>query len=169
MNLTFVSIKSDMYFYGFYSIYVLFSVIISACQCQSIVNLRTNEVGYRLPNETSPESYEITIVTNIDKNNFTFSGTVVIHVRVLEVTSNITLHARQLTIESVKLESETRADVKLDLFVYDESTEFLTIPTVTQLEAGKLYTLTVKYTGELRTDYFGFYRSSYVNSSGHTR
>lgn len=152
-----------MYFYGFYFIIVLFSVFISACQSA------TNEVGYRLPNNTSPEHYEITLVTYIDENNFTFTGTVVIHVRALEKTPSITLHARQLTINSVKLESETRDDVKLDKFTYDKTTEFLTIPTMTQLEAGQKYVLTVQYTGELRADLFGFYRSSYVNSTGHTR
>lgn len=150
----------------FYCAIVAFSVLLSVCQ--SAVNITTNEVKFRLPNNTKPESYDIKLVTYFEEKNFTFSGTVAIDVRVLEATQNITLHVHELlSIESVKLESEAKNDVKLDQLAYDKTNQQLTIPTIKQLETGTKYILTIQYTGELRSDSpTGFYRSSYVDSTG---
>lgn len=129
----------------------------------------TSGVFYRLPNNTKPESYDITLITNVDENDFNFTGCVVIKVRVVEASHNITVHARQLNIKTVALTAESGAAVALNPFTYDNITEFLVIPSQIELENGAQYTLTVKYSGVLRTNSVGFYRSSYTNSNGETR
>lgn len=125
-----------------------------------------NEIQYRLPNNTKPLNYDITLITNIDKNEFNFTGVAVISVHVLEISSKITLHAGELTIKSVKLATTSGTMIKLNPFTYDVTTEFLTIPSQNQLDKNSTYLLIIDYSGDLRTDQFGFYRSSYVNSKG---
>lgn len=131
---------------------------------------RDGETKYRLPNSTKPENYDITLSTAVDEDNFNFDGTVKIRVHVLEATSNITIHARQLTIKSIALsDPSTGTDIDLNPYVYEIVTEFLIIPAKTQLEKDKYYLLVITYTGELRTDNGGFYRSSYVDAIGVTK
>lgn len=156
-----------MDFYGCLVISVLFSVVMSAHH--SMNDAGADEISYRLPNNTKPENYDITLVTNIHKNDFKFSGTVIINLRALETSYNIVLHARQLIIKSVKLMTQTGTNVRLNPFIFDAITEFLTIPTQSQLQKDNNYILTIEYSGELRTDQHGFYRSSYVNSRGETK
>lgn len=129
----------------------------------------TNEINYRLPNNTKPENYDIKLSTNIDKTNFTFTGTVIITLRALEATKNITLHQRQLTIIDIWLISENRKPITVEKWTYDKTTEFLVVPVSAGLQKDQPYTLTIEYTGELRTDMGGFYRSSYVTSKNETR
>lgn len=128
---------------------------------------QTDNVSYRLPNTTKPEAYEIVLFTNIADGGFVFSGTVKIAVRVLQQTNNITLHQRQLTIGSVKLEHEDGHPIRTALPDYDPVTEFLTINTIDDpIWPGSKVFLTIEYKGLLRQDYAGFYRSSYRNSDG---
>lgn len=153
-----------MEFYGFFLFCLQFCVVVSEKDDAS-----TNGISYRLPNNTKPENYDITITTNIDKNNFIFSGTVIIDIRVLEESSSITLHARQLTINLVRLITKTGTAVKLNPFTYDPTTEFITIPTQSRLLKDTNYILTLGYVGVLRTDKCGFYATSYTNSKGETK
>lgn len=150
-----------MEFYGFFLFCLQFCVVVSEKDDAS-----TNGISYRLPNNTKPENYDITITTNIDKNNFIFSGTVIIDIRVLEESSSITLHARQITINLVRLITKTGTAVKLNPFTYDPTTEFITIPTQSRLLKDTNYILTLGYVGVLRTDKRGFYATSYTNSKG---
>lgn len=128
-----------------------------------------NGIKYRLPNNTKPMNYDITLITSIDKNEFNFSGVAIIGLLVLETSSNITLHARQLTIKSVKLATTGGTMINLNPFTYNRTTEFLIISTQNQLLKDSNYILIIEYMGELRNDQFGFYRSSYVNSKGETK
>lgn len=156
-----------MEFYGLFLICFQFCVVLS--EKYSIDDASTNEISYRLPNNTKPENYDITIITYFDTNNFIFSGTVIIDLRVLEESCSITVHARQLTINLVRLMTKNGSPVKLKPFTYDPTTEFVTIPTQNQLIKDTNYILTLGYVGELRTDKGGFYATSYTNSKGETR
>lgn len=129
----------------------------------------TNGVSYRLPNNTKPEEYAIELRTNIDKKEFNFTGKVTIKLRALESTKNITLHQRQLTIGEHWLQAENGKPINVGQWNYDKTTEFLVIPVTDGLEKDQRYALTIAYTGELRADMGGFYRSSYVNSKNETR
>lgn len=129
----------------------------------------TYGINYRLPNNTRPESYDITLITNIDQNDFNFMGCVVITLRVLEASHNITIHARQLNIHTVKLATIAGEAIDLNPFTYDDVTEFLVIPSKMELQKDTQYMLTVDYSGVLRTSSMGFYRGSYTNSKGEIR
>lgn len=133
---------------------------------------RVDGYAYRLPNSTKPEAYVVDLTTNIHNSVFDFVGTVAIDIVVLQPTPVITLHQRQLTISFITLESFplTGATIPLSPHTYDPISEFVSIP----LESGTLtvngrYRLIITYTGTLRTDEAGFYRSSYVADDGTRR
>lgn len=123
---------------------------------------------YRLPNDTVPETYDITLTTRIDNANFIFSGSVQIGILAKESTQRITLHHRQLTITHIELRTNTSPSqqVTIGAWNYVPELEFLEIPITTNLTAGVRYFLSIDYTGTLREDNYGFYRSSYRNDSG---
>lgn len=130
-------------------------------------------VTYRLPNQTKPLHYDITLTTHIHdegREDFShFSGVVKITIKPEETTKVITLHKRQITIESVKVwdnEEETFEDV-LD-FTEDDDREFLIIPTENDLVITEQYIVEIAYVGQLRDDNMGFYRSSYKNADDQT-
>lgn len=153
---------------------LLFCVVVVVNGWQQIDNAALddtviNKINYRLPNNTKPENYDITLITHIDENDFNFTGRVVITLRAIEASNNITIHARQLKIKSIELTTGSGTGVKLNSHTYDDITEFLVIPTQTELRAGTQYILTIEYAGILRTGSTGFYRGSYTNSKGETR
>lgn len=128
---------------------------------------RDDQTHYRLPNETVPETYDISLSTLIDQGQFDFTGTVKINIFVVNTTRQVTVHIRQLTITSVNCTDENGNQVNLRPWQFDVVTEFLTIPTESvELVKGKRYQLEIQYTGILRTDHGGFHRSSYVNALG---
>lgn len=129
---------------------------------------------YRLPNDTVPEHYSVRLVSNVHRNDFSFSGEVDININVVQTTSVITLHHRQLVIGSVRLTNAITptVDVLLAPIAYDETTNFLSVPlasTVAPLAVGSKYILHITFTGTLRTDQGGFYRSSYAADDGTRR
>lgn len=123
---------------------------------------------YRLPNDTVPETYDITLWTRIDRADFSFEGNVQIGILAVEATQRITLHQRQLIIANAKLYTTTNPtqEINVDSFDYDPVLEFLQIHVTQGLTAGTRYTLSIDYTGTLREDNYGFYRSSYRNNDG---
>lgn len=132
--------------------------------------LREDVVNYRLPNHTHPESYDLAMLTRVDLADFEFTGLMKIRVMVDHTTREIVLHARDLTIKSVRLarfSGTVPVDIRLQPHSYDDDTEFLTITTdgIT-LTPGDRLLLEIVYTGALRTDGVGFYRASYIDSSG---
>lgn len=131
----------------------------------------TRDTNYRLPNNTIPHTYDITLTTSVDEDIFDFDGTVNIVLEAIEESSSITLHVRQLTIKTISLlVLDTGADIALNEYTLDAVTEFLVIPLKSKkLEKGKTYRLSITYTGILRTDNGGFYRSKYVDANGITR
>lgn len=165
-----------MYFFGFFLVSLLFSANarFHPIDYNFISNFDTNgentAVNYRLPNNTKPSGYGITLRTRVDKGEFNFTGNVVIYLEVLkENTSTITLHARKLTIAKVVLKTGISV-IATNEPTYDEETEFLTIPlTSDKLLVGKSYELSIDYMGELREDLGGFYRSSYKNANNETK
>lgn len=125
------------------------------------------KINYRLPNNTKPESYDITLITSIDQNDLSFSGRVIINLVVLEPSYNITIHARKLNIKAINLAEASGAVNRLHPFTYDNVTEFLVIPSQTELQKDTKYALTIEYSGELTSNKCdGFYASHYINSKG---
>ena len=140
---------------------VLFSRFLP--EVKNVLNKQYNKVlSYRLPNDTVPETYDISLTTRIDQAVFEFQGIVKIGIVIKVATNFITLHHRQLVIENVYLRNSVGQSVEIDSFTYASEKEFLTIPVKTTLPAGgERYSLEIIYSGELRNDAAGFYRSSY--------
>lgn len=126
-----------------------------------------NGVAYRLPNDTFPIHYDISLSTNIHVADFAFSGVVNILFGVRDPTNQIVIHHRQLTIVQVDLFTATGEVIEENtVWSYEVAREFLTIPFPTELVVGTEYMVRIQYTGTLRTDDAGFYRSSYLDADG---
>lgn len=133
---------------------------------------RIDGYAYRLPNSTRPEAYKVELSTNIHNGAFGFVGTVAIDILVLQPTPVITIHHRQLNIAFATLDSLPLggSSIPLASHYYDPISEFLSIPLESgTLTVGSRYRLTITYTGTLRSDEAGFYRSSYVADDGTRR
>lgn len=125
---------------------------------------------YRLPNDTIPLSYNIFLTTDVHRGEAAFSGKVRITLQAVEATSEITLHYRQITIEKIDLFHAVPDLIEENIqpkFVAD--VEFLKIPLKAPLTIGASYNLDISYTGSLRDDNMGFYKSSYKTSDDQTR
>ena len=126
-----------------------------------------DKVAYRLSNNTYPIHYDINIKTHVHKADFAFSGKVKIEIAVRVATSSIQIHHRQLTIGNVDLLNSQGVVIVPNIATsYRPIEEFLNIP-VPQLIVGQIYYLEIEFTGELRGDNGGFYKSSYKNPQGH--
>lgn len=124
-----------------------------------------SEINFRLPNTTRPESYDLTIETRVDADDFSFYGIVSIDIFVIESTTSIILHQLQTAVDEIQLESDGNA-IFIERYSYNETLQFLTISVLEALVIGNRYTLQIKYNGTLREDYLGFYRTSYLNDNG---
>lgn len=126
-----------------------------------------NGIDYRLHNSTVPIRYDIWLSTEIHKGEFDFEGRVTIEIRVIENTSNITLHYRQLTIVNVDLLSSAGSAIQSNVpTTSHDDVEFLIINPTQELIAGQNYSVVISYLGVLRDDDAGFYRSSYTDDQG---
>lgn len=130
-----------------------------------LVDSDTNvKINYRLPNETYPLKYDVWLMTRIDEGNFTFNGRVKITIRAEKDTKEVKIHQRQLKIEIIYVNN---SPINADGWSYDNVTEFLTIRS--NFAANQTYILDITYTGELRADNAGFYRSSYIDKNGNKK
>ncbi|XP_062123708.1 aminopeptidase N [Drosophila sulfurigaster albostrigata] len=130
-----------------------------------------SEGNYRLPNTTSPVSYDVELWTNVHTGIREFNGTVKIDLQVTEATNTITLHARQTdnyTAEIVSKDTATATPIALTV-TNSSAREFLYFTPTTgsnTFALGTNWTLTINYTGFLRTDQGGFYLSTYTDDAG---
>lgn len=118
---------------------------------------------YRLGDQVVPSHYDITL--NPDLPNWAFDGHVIIHVEATVANvQEIVLHANILTIKSIKVYHKDTPEVDLHEgreFSHDEVTHKLTIPLTASLDVGQEYRVEIAYSGEMRDDMAGFYRSTY--------
>ncbi|XP_078666409.1 aminopeptidase Ey-like [Branchiostoma floridae x Branchiostoma belcheri] len=127
-------------------------------------------LGSRLPSSLVPVHYQVELQPNLD--TFTFIGSEHITIQCLESTDYILLNSRLLNITdgSVSLETATGETVGVKRwFLYPEN-EFFVVQAVRNLQRGENYVLSVSFSGVLRDDLRGFYRSSYLDHlTGETR
>lgn len=121
---------------------------------------------HRLPNNTRPTHYDVHLRTWINEGIFTFEGRVAISIDVLQRSNTIVLHQGQLNITTFELENLS-GEVLPVLMTYVPIQGFLIFElSAGDLQEGEEYVLRINYTGILRTDGYGFYRSSYLNDDG---
>lgn len=146
-------------------IYLLFTVCVVNCFTIKNEDVKgPGEFSLRLPDHTVPYSYDIFVTTDIHEGIFDFNGSVVIRVNVLEDTSWIMLHSYLLTLNDVKV-SNLDGVVLSTTFEMNEETHQVRIDSLETLEANQEYVIEIDFSGNLRTDDVGFYRSSYYDEN----
>ncbi len=111
----------------------------------------------RLSREVIPLEYDIKL--HPDLENFTFSGEETIKINLLKDTKIITLHSKELAINTARISFK-----KEDLFAlvsYDEKSETAVLRFSQNIPKGK-HMLHLSFQGVLNDKMRGFYRSSYI-------
>lgn len=123
---------------------------------------------YRLPNDSIPINYEITLTTNVHAEDFNFTGKVKIRIKVVEPTDKIALHYKNITIDFVDIWNALEsAPVLLNApFNYIKSHDFLIINLPNIFDKDTELLVNIAYHGQLRDDGGGFYRGSYTDEHG---
>jgi hypothetical protein len=86
---------------------------------------------------------------------------VVIEIEIKETTNVITLHNRQLQVQSVIMKDEEANEV-IVVPSDNKAKEFLILTSNAKtFQPAERYTIEIKYLGQLQTGTSGFYRSSY--------
>lgn len=115
----------------------------------------------RLPRNSKPSHYDLALnLPNVDSGSTSFDGTVTIEIEILEETNSLTLHNRGLVIQAVKLFDSIAEDI-YDSEIPEAEKEFVNFRANRLLSVGENVTLEVTFSGELRSDLTGLYRSSY--------
>lgn len=123
--------------------------------------------GYRLPNDSIPLRYDLWLKTDVEKEVFEFSGSVKIHIKIVEPTQQITLHYRQIVIDNVDLLTAAKAVVKSNLtFDFEPTFEFLRVYLPDAMSQNDEIILDISYRGELLDNGAGFYRANYTRTDG---
>jgi hypothetical protein len=133
-------------------------------------DITESNIDYRLPTNVKPIHYKITLGPLIEEPvPSTFTGKVIITVKVIEETGNITLHYNNLIIHGVNI--KTAGTVLPVSHMYDPVTDFWVISLNKSADdaegtfkANEEYLIRVKYTGHHQDDMSGFYRSSYKDT-----
>lgn len=144
---------------------------ISLCAPNSI-DEEAIKLNYRLATDILPIDYIIEFTpyfnNETDKEPFTFDGNVKIKLHSTKPDVKvIILHKEDLEIKKTKFETllGNGSNFNIENVHYDGTTKkysiFLDIPLVSE----QLYELTLQYSGKLRTDMLGFYRSSYKDGN----
>ncbi|XP_063230526.1 uncharacterized protein LOC134535382 [Bacillus rossius redtenbacheri] len=120
------------------------------------------EQSYRLPTSLRPETYVVRLAPDLD--NFTFAGEVTVTLAVVEATDRVVLHANDLSVDrgSIALLSLSGGSgVAVVDVVEDGRRHFLIVRLNRSLAARERLNLSISYTGHMRDDMYGFYRSYY--------
>lgn len=133
---------------------------------------------YLLPTALIPSQYEVTLIPYLKSNaptpeqEFTFDGTVKITLTCSEATSEIVMHAYDITIADktaiqVMAEGSTEAlAIKEIAFTENvkDGKQFFTITMEQPLEVATQYEVAIVFKGKLNEDLEGFYKSSYTEN-----
>lgn len=115
------------------------------------------ELNYQpLPNTTIPISYNLIIESKVHSASRTFTGTIVIIAKVLEVTDEIILNSQGLKIENVVV-----IGVAVSGRDFPEQ-DILRIQLTEELIVDKDYTIIIQFSGTMQLVSDGFFRSSYI-------
>ncbi len=126
---------------------------------------RKKTKSVRLSANIIPEEYEIRL--HPDLENFTFSGIEVIALNVLKKTDTITLHSKEIDIETADIALSKDEKIFARKISYDKKAETATFRFPKKISAGK-WKLNIVFQGILNDKMRGFYRSKYhVNGKEH--
>jgi len=119
---------------------------------------KTTKKSVRLPSYSKPSRYAITVKPDLEA--FTFSGEEVIDITISQATKTITLHSKELQVESAELNYASKT-VLAEKITYNEKSETVDFNFANQVPKGKAR-LTIIFRGALSDQLYGYYRSKYV-------
>lgn len=145
-----------------------FVLLIALCYCRRVtpwphVGGETTD-AHRLPSDTSPLSYDLTVRPNYDRvrERVEFEGEVKITVSVSSATYAVTLNCRDLDVKVVYVyEKRTESSLVVEKYSYDGAHEQLTILLLSRMNVGVEYVLDIEFYGRVDNGSDGFYKSSY--------
>ncbi|PHH59184.1 hypothetical protein CDD81_3652 [Ophiocordyceps australis] len=117
-----------------------------------------------LPANVVPKHYHVTLEPDLEK--FTFDGTVVIDLDVVESSTSISVNTLEIDIHSVAVSCEGKTICSSPKISYDEPKQTTKLDLSSSLAKGSQAQLTIKFTGQLNDKMAGFYRSTYKRSDG---
>ncbi|KAL1959712.1 hypothetical protein VTO42DRAFT_1298 [Malbranchea cinnamomea] len=117
-----------------------------------------------LPANVKPLHYDLTLEPDFDK--FTYRGTVVIDLDVVEDTTSITLNALELDIHSTTVTSNGVVVTDSPDLTLDSDKQTATVKFDKAIPAGSKAQLKQTFTGTLNDHMAGFYRCSYKGANG---
>lgn len=129
---------------------------------------KKNKKSVRLPNHIYPISYDLTIKPDLE--SFTFSGNEIIKINIDKDINKITLHSKDIDIETVKISSKqkvagSKGIKKIEQFAtkitYDTEKETATFYFKNKIIKGK-GDLSIVFCGIINENLRGFYKSKYV-------
>lgn len=117
---------------------------------------------FRLPENTSPVSYDLWFAPNM--SDWTFQGCAKILVNInTENTNTVTLNLNNLTVTNVSaIDVMNNRDVVVTGLEYQTKNEQFVISFQRAVPVNRQLLLTIKYKGYIRDDKIGLYRSSYI-------
>ncbi|CAL7935734.1 unnamed protein product [Xylocopa violacea] len=145
------------------------------CSVATAVSVQTNdsktsqnldEFIYRLPKNIVPIHYDLKFVPDLSKT-FSFDGEANIKFKVLEPTSSVELHSKNLTLmeTAMNLKSEDGNVISPQRYTEYPETDTLNIYFSNPLEIG-IYALNLQFSGNLQDDLIGFFKDHYKDSNG---
>ncbi|KAJ8979934.1 hypothetical protein NQ317_003676 [Molorchus minor] len=133
---------------------------------RNIIQGNVNErIFWRLPNDTKPMLYNLTLLPDLTTGEF--KGSVNITVRVMGFRKDFIVHSKHLYITDIGITSPHRT---LKVINIDENLvdEVLVITTREKIFPG-VYYLYIQFGGSLKNGLSGFYQSQYRTSTGNIR
>jgi puromycin-sensitive aminopeptidase len=127
--------------------------------------LTETEATYRLPRAVTPSRYDLTLRPDLDAG--TFAGHEDVTVTVHELTTEIVLNAKELSIDGGSLRAGDRT-VGIDKVVLDADTERAILALAEPIEPGE-WVLSLAFAGTLNDRMTGFYRSTFEDEDGRQR
>lgn len=128
---------------------------------------KNDGIDYRLPNNTHPETYDLSLWSRIDRGEMDYRGLVKIEIVVDQPTQEIVLQHRRLSLNNITLSRLNGAiPVNVPILSYDYGIvhEFVVIITDgVALNVGDRLILEISYNGTLFSGIRGFFGYSYRN------
>lgn len=129
----------------------------------------------RLPRSVKPIAYDLMLLPFLTGDNFTFTGEVALKVHVVETCKNVTMHSAGLKINwsfslLQKLDEDDKPveNVSISSQYFVEDKQFLVLEASKELEANVFYLVRLQFSGTIKDDLQGFYKSSY-NAGSETK
>jgi puromycin-sensitive aminopeptidase len=123
--------------------------------------MTTKNKSIRLPNHISPIHYKLTIKPDLEA--FVFSGNEIIKININKDTKKITLHSKDLDIETVSIGSKKNTKEKqfAHKITYNTEKETASFYFKNNIKKGK-YEISITFCGIINENLRGFYKSKYT-------